>query len=80
MASYALSPVQLPWSLTNDEERFKKILKTLFAVYLLVAIPLTIIQMPEQTRAEREQLPPQLARTREFVGQRRPHSVATRRK
>ncbi len=62
MASYALSPVQLPWSLTNDEERFKKILKTLFAVYLLVAIPLTIIQMPEQTRAEREQLPPQLAR------------------
>lgn len=62
MATYALSAVDLPWSLTNDDERFKKILKVLFGIYLLVAIPVAIIKMPEQTRAEREQLPPQLAR------------------
>ena len=62
MATYAVSPVQLPWSFNNDDERFKKILKVLFTLYLLVAIPLSIIKMPEQTRAEKEQLPPQLAR------------------
>lgn len=62
MATYALSAVDLPWSLTNDDERFKKILKVLFIVYLVVGIPLSFIKMPEPTRAEREQLPPQLAR------------------
>ncbi|MES2822743.1 MAG: AgmX/PglI C-terminal domain-containing protein [Pseudomonadota bacterium] len=62
MASYALSHVDLPWSLTNDDARFKKILKTLVIVYLVVSIPLSFIKMPEPTRAEREQLPPQLAR------------------
>ena len=62
MASYALSPIDLPWSFSNDDERFKKILKVLFIIYLLVAIPLTFIKMPEQSRAEKEQLPPQLAR------------------
>jgi len=54
--------LQLPWSMSNEDEMFKKILITLLIVYLLVALPILIIKLPELTRAEKEQLPPQLAR------------------
>lgn len=54
--------LELPWSLSNDDEKFKKILMVLLLVYLLVALPIIFIKVPELTRAEKEQLPPQLAR------------------
>lgn len=54
--------LQLPWSLSNDDEKFKKILIALLIAYLLVALPIIFIKVPELTRAEKEQLPPQLAR------------------
>lgn len=54
--------LELPWSLSNDDEKFKKILIVLLIVYLLIALPIIFIKLPELTRAEKEQLPPQLAR------------------
>ena len=62
MTTYAANSLLLPWSITNDDERFKKILVVFLIVYVLVTIPLLVIKLPELTRAEKEQLPPQLAR------------------
>ncbi len=62
MSSHAITTMRLPWSLTNDDERFKKILTVLLVIFFGIALPITYIELPELTRAEKEQLPPQLAR------------------
>lgn len=62
MSSHAVSTTRLPWSLTNDDERFKKILSVLLVIFFGIALPISFMQLPELTRAEKEQLPPQLAR------------------
>lgn len=62
MTTYAISTLQLPWSEADDDDRFKKILRGGLIVFLVVALPLTFIKLPELTRAEKSQLPPQLAR------------------
>lgn len=59
----AAHPVmQLPWSLTSDDQRFKKILVVFLLAFFGLAIPISLVTLPELTRAEREALPPQLAR------------------
>jgi len=62
MTTYIISTMQLPWSLTDDDLRFKKILLAALVVFLVFAIPMTIIKLPELTRKEKADLPPQLAR------------------
>ena len=58
----AISTMELPWALTDDEARFKKILSAAMIVFLIFAVPITVIQLPELTRMEKAELPPQLAR------------------
>ncbi|WP_039916871.1 AgmX/PglI C-terminal domain-containing protein [Cellvibrio mixtus] len=62
MSTSSISTLQLPWALAKDDDRFKKILLVLLAVFFALAIPITVVKLPELTRAEKEQLPPQLAR------------------
>ena len=62
MNPYAFSVLQLPWALSNDDERFKKILIVSLVIFFLLSLPVTLMKLPELTRAEKEQLPPQLAR------------------
>lgn len=62
MSTYVISTMQLPWSLSDDDARFKKILSVALIVFLACAIPVTIIKLPELTRKEKAELPPQLAR------------------
>jgi len=62
MTKNSLYGLQLPWSFSNEDATFKKILIALLVVYLLIALPVVLIKLPELTRAEKEQLPPQLAR------------------
>lgn len=55
--------LELPWSSSiNDDQRFNKILAVSFIVLLLLSVAVTIINLPEISRAEKEKLPPQLAR------------------
>jgi len=61
-ATYPVTVLQLPWALTNDDQRFKKILAVLLLVFVGLAIPIAYVTLPELTRAEKETLPPQLAR------------------
>jgi TonB family protein len=54
---------QLPWSASaQDDQRFTKILSASLVVLLLLSIGVTLIKVPEISRAEKEKLPPQLAR------------------
>lgn len=62
MSTYSAPGMQLPWALTNDDERFKKILAIFMLVFIALAIPVSYVTLPELTRAEKETLPPQLAR------------------
>lgn len=62
MNPYAFSVLQLPWALSNDDERFKKILVVSLIIFFVLSLPVTLMKLPELTRAEKEQLPPQLAR------------------
>jgi protein TonB len=62
MSTYIISTMQLPWSLADDDTRFKKILSAAFVVFLVFAIPMTLMKLPELTRKEKADLPPQLAR------------------
>lgn len=62
MSTYIISTMQLPWSLSDDDARFKKILSVALVAFLICAIPITIIKLPELTRKEKADLPPQLAR------------------
>lgn len=55
--------LQLPWSSSiEDDQRFTKILVVSFVVLLVLSILVTLSKVPEITRAEKEKLPPQLAR------------------
>jgi periplasmic protein TonB len=55
--------MQLPWSSSIlDDKRYYNILTVLAGVMLVVSIIVTITDIPELTRAEKEELPPQLAR------------------
>lgn len=54
--------LKLPWSSSGEDGKFKKILIALMLLYVAIALPIAIIKLPELTRAEKEQLPPQLAR------------------
>lgn len=55
--------LELPWSSSvDDDKRYNKILLVLIGVLLVVSVIVTIIKVPELARAEKEKLPPQLAR------------------
>src|SRR4051812_461815 len=54
--------LQLPWATSADSRFFKKILIASLVIFFAIAIPVAIIKLPELTRAEKEELPPQLAR------------------
>ncbi len=63
MASVAVFNLELPWSSSiDDDKRFTKILLAFLVAMLVVSALVTIINLPEVTRAEKEKLPPQLAR------------------
>ncbi len=62
MTTYVISTMQLPWSFANDDARFKKILSVSMVIFLVIAIPITIAKLPELSRKEKADLPPQLAR------------------
>jgi len=62
MSAYIMSTMQLPWSFNDDDARFKKILLASLIVFLIFAVPVTITKLPELTRKEKADLPPQLAR------------------
>ena len=62
MTTYAMTSLQLPWSITNEDERFKKFLLVGFVLFVIASIPITLMKLPELTRAEKAELPPQLAR------------------
>ena len=54
---------ELPWSSSRDEDaRFNKILGGLAVIFLVLSVVVTLLKVPALTRAEKEQLPPQLAR------------------
>jgi TonB family protein len=62
MAALSLN-LELPWSSSiDDDKRFNKILSISFVVLLLASIVVTIVNVPEMARTEKEKLPPQLAR------------------
>ena len=54
---------QLPWASSEQEnKRFSRITYITLAITLLLAVIVQWVQLPEQTREEKESLPPQLAR------------------
>ncbi|MDO6565573.1 AgmX/PglI C-terminal domain-containing protein [Alteromonas sp. 1_MG-2023] len=54
---------QLPWSSSEQEnKRFTKITYGCLAIALMVALLVQWVQVPQQTREEKESIPPQLAR------------------
>jgi periplasmic protein TonB len=55
--------LELPWSSSiDDDKRYNKILLVCIVVLLVVSVVVTVIKVPELARAEKEKLPPQLAR------------------
>jgi periplasmic protein TonB len=63
MARILMPDLELPWSSSiEDDKRYTRILWVFIALMLLISIAVTVIQLPEQARAEKEKLPPQLAR------------------
>jgi periplasmic protein TonB len=63
MASIVMPNLELPWSSSiDDDKRFTKILLIFLTLMLVMSAVVTIVNLPEITRAEKEKLPPQLAR------------------
>lgn len=64
MAVLVIGPdLILPWSSTEQEDgRFKKILRACLLVFVVFAIAVPLMPVPEITREQQETLPPQLAR------------------
>lgn len=63
MAGVAMFNLELPWSSSiDDDKRFSKILLGFLIAMVVVSAVVTIVNLPEVTRAEKEKLPPQLAR------------------
>ncbi len=61
--STAYFQTQLPWTASEGEnKRFTRITYTILAITLVLALIVQWVQLPEQTREEKESLPPQLAR------------------
>jgi len=55
--------LQLPWSSTGDDDaRFQRILRGMLAGFVVLAVAVPFIPVPELKREELETLPPQLAR------------------
>lgn len=55
--------MELPWSTAvDDNKRYHKILGICAVIMLIASLIVTIVDVPEITRAEKEKLPPQLAR------------------
>jgi TonB family protein len=62
MLAYYHSPV-LPWSMSEeDEERFRRILKRCFIIFLLFALAMPWLPVPQIERAKIEEVPPRLAK------------------
>ncbi len=64
MASVAYSQeFQLAWSSSVQEDsRFRKILRFMIAGFVVIAIMVPLLPVPELTREQEEEIPPQLAR------------------
>lgn len=61
MAVLRVPNPQLPWtSSRGDDSRFQKLLLVLFAVYVFVALVVTLAKLPPLVHPEPQQLPPQL--------------------
>ena len=54
--------MQLPWVESNSDQQFLKILLVFLLVFSLLSVVVARVTLPELTRAEKEMLPPQLAR------------------
>ena len=55
--------LELPWSSSiDDDKRFTQILSGFLAAMVVASALVTLVNLPEVTRAEKEKLPPQLAR------------------
>lgn len=55
--------MELPWSSSiDDDKRYNKILGVCAAVMVVISLVVTFVTVPEITRADKEKLPPQLAR------------------
>ena len=55
--------LQLPWSSSSDQDRrFQAILRAMLAVFVVVALAVPFLPVPELEREELETLPPQLAK------------------
>lgn len=53
---------ELPWSIPEDEQRrYRKILKRTLLIFLIFALALPFLPLPEITREQEEELPPRLA-------------------
>jgi len=63
MAILLMPHMVLPWSSSiEDDKRFNRLLVISFAVLLVLSLVVSLINLPELERAEKEKLPPQLAR------------------
>jgi periplasmic protein TonB len=63
MVFYLAPNLELPWtSSVLDDERFKKILKISLISLIVLSVIVTFIPVRELERAEKEKLPPQLAK------------------
>lgn len=63
MASVLMPNLELPWSSSiDDDKRFTKILSGFLVAMLVVSVVVTLVNLPDVPRAEKEKLPPQLAR------------------
>jgi TonB family protein len=61
-ASYYHSP-ELPWTISEDEElRYRKILKRALILFLLLALVMPFLPIPQISRERAEELPPRLAK------------------
>lgn len=63
MAILLMPQLELPWnSSIDDDRRYNKILKVCTAIMVVASLIVTFVNVPEETRADKEKLPPQLAR------------------
>lgn len=63
MATNSMLNLALPWSSTiDDDKRFTKILGGFLVAMVIVSVIVTLVNVPEIAREEKEKLPPQLAR------------------
>lgn len=62
MHAYYHSPV-LPWSISEEEEeRYRRILRRSFLIFLVLSLAMPFLPVPKIDRAREEQVPPRLAK------------------